>query len=489
MKSKLLAGLWIIHGVIAPVGASEITPSDEVATMPAAVSTRLEQVVGELAAERERMAAEKIPLTTRLASLESELLAARKSFEDARRRTDNRNLELNNLKNDIKARKAEHEYLMTLLAEYARNLEARLHISELQVHGDILREARESLDRSDASTQERFDLHMAVLTKSLVRLETLNGGTRFRGRAAGQDGTIKEGRFVLCGPVAVFTSDDGSLSGLAEQRLGSLEPSIVRFSDPSLAVESASLVEEGAGNLAFDGSLGNAQKIEATRETLIEHIRKGGAIMYPLLLMAGLIMTIVIFKWISLETMRLPGPVELGPLFDAIRQGEKARALDMLTSIKGPAVRMLMAAMDRWDTSRETIEEAMFEIMLDVKFKLGRGLPFVAVGAACAPLLGLLGTVTGIIATFKLITVFGSGDVKMLSAGISEALITTEWGLIVAIPSLLFHSFLSRKSRAKQDRLEQIAVGFLSAYMDKPTAAIVAPAPVEPDHAQSGETN
>lgn len=473
---SIIVWLWL---TLPAVRANDAIAERETLDLPAAVSSRLERVVGELAAERERIAAEKIPLTTRLAGLESELLTARKSFEDARRRADNRSLEVNNLKNDLKARKAEQEYLMTLLSEYARNLEARLHIAELQVYGDALRAASESLDRSDATAQERFDLHMTVVQRSLARLQALNGGAAFSGRAAGQDGTIKEGRFVLCGPVAVFASDDGSLSGLAEQRLGSLEPSVVAFNDPILTIDTATLVAEGAGNLAFDGSLGNAQKIEATRETLLEHIRKGGAIMYPLLLMAALILMVVLYKWISLAALRLPGPADLGPLFDAMRQGDKAKALDCLKSLKGPAAGMLMAGMDRWDTSREAIEEAMYEVMLNVKFKLGRGLPFVAVGAACAPLLGLLGTVTGIIATFKLITVFGSGDVKMLSAGISEALITTKWGLIVAIPSLLFHSFLSRKSRAKQDKLEQIAVAFLSAFMDKPPVAAVSFAPAE----------
>jgi biopolymer transport protein ExbB len=74
----------------------------------------------------------------------------------------------------------------------------------------------------------------------------------------------------------------------------------------------------------------------------------------------------------------------------------------------------------------------------------------------------LLGTVTGIINTFKLLTVFGSGDVKMLSGGISEALITTEFGLIVAIPTLLAHAFLSRRAKGITDRMEQLAIGFIT---------------------------
>jgi biopolymer transport protein ExbB len=86
----------------------------------------------------------------------------------------------------------------------------------------------------------------------------------------------------------------------------------------------------------------------------------------------------------------------------------------------------------------------------------------VAISAASAPLLGLLGTVTGIMNTFKLITVFGTGDVKTLSSGISEALITTEYGLIVAIPSLLLHAYLSRKARSIGDEMEKNALALMN---------------------------
>ena len=104
-------------------------------------------------------------------------------------------------------------------------------------------------------------------------------------------------------------------------------------------------------------------------------------------------------------------------------------------------------------------------------------LPFVAICAASAPLLGLLGTVTGIINTFKLITIFGSGDVKTLSAGISEALITTKFGLIVAIPSLLLHAFLSRKAKSVVDRMEKAAVAFVNAVGQRGSGPTLTPAP------------
>jgi biopolymer transport protein ExbB len=76
--------------------------------------------------------------------------------------------------------------------------------------------------------------------------------------------------------------------------------------------------------------------------------------------------------------------------------------------------------------------------------------------------MGLLGTVMGMIATFRLISSFGSGDPKLLAAGISEALIATATGMAVAIPALLAHAFLSRKAKSILGSMEQTSVGFIN---------------------------
>jgi len=92
--------------------------------------------------------------------------------------------------------------------------------------------------------------------------------------------------------------------------------------------------------------------------------------------------------------------------------------------------------------------------------KVMRLLPFISVTAAVSPLLGLLGTVTGMINTFNMIKIFGTGDAKTLSGGISEALITTEFGLIVAIPAVLFYAFLSRYAKGYLGTMEGMAISF-----------------------------
>jgi biopolymer transport protein ExbB len=131
-------------------------------------------------------------------------------------------------------------------------------------------------------------------------------------------------------------------------------------------------------------------------------------------------------------------------------------------SLKNPLGRILSVYSDELAQDVETLSLKLDEAILREIPKIERGLITLAILAAIAPMLGLLGTVSGMIETFQSITLFGTGDPKLMSGGISQALVTTELGLAVAIPILLIHSALSSKS----NRLVQI--------LDEESAAIVA---------------
>jgi biopolymer transport protein ExbB len=130
--------------------------------------------------------------------------------------------------------------------------------------------------------------------------------------------------------------------------------------------------------------------------------------------------------------------------------------------VDGPFGDVLLAGVQHAREEKELLEEVLYEKLLGAQPKLERMLAFVALTAAAAPLLGLLGTVTGMIRTFKLITVFGTGDAKQLSSGISEALITTEFGLYIAVPALLAHALLARLAKGKLSDIEQTSVAFVN---------------------------
>ncbi len=460
---KRVASLVLAGGVAVGAWAQEAAERGAVVgeAAAAAMRSRVEETVGRLNELRKRVADEKIPLTQSLAEAERALSELRKSYDAEKRQADNAALEMSSLRSEIKQRESERNYLSSLFAEYARNFETRLHITELEQYRDALGAAKSAQERLLDEPEGAFNDQLCLILVSLARLEEMAGGLTFKGRAAGEDGLVKQGQFLLFGPVAYFASDDGALVGVANQRVGSLIPVVETYTQGEHTEWVREVVTKHDGQIPFDASLGNARKIEETQETLEEHFYKGGPVMYPMLGLMSCAALVALLKWLGLLIVPMPRARRLAPLLEAVRVKDIAKSRALAQKLWGPAGRMLRAGCEVLDQPKEVIEEAMFERMLEAKFRLNRLLPFIAVTAACAPLLGLLGTVTGIISTFKLMTVFGSGDVKMLSSGISEALITTEFGLYIAIPSVLCHAFLSRKAKGIADRLEQIAIRFM----------------------------
>lgn len=426
------------------------------------LNSDLKSSLQELARVREAIGKEKLPMVKGLNSLEDTLMDVRLEHQKVSRQLDSRNLDLNNLRSEIKTRQGEKSYISNLLGEYGRNFETRLHITELNQYRDVIDTANLAPDNSNLTDTEVYLKQIDLVEASIIRLKNLVGGASFVGTAAGEDGLVKEGMVSLIGPVGLYLSDDGALAGIAEQRLGSLEPSVIPLSDSAMEQMVREMVKNGQGVFPFDPSLGNARKMEETNETLLEHIGKGGHVMYPILIMFGFAMLIALLKAIQLWSVAMPSDSALAPILRALGDKDFSVVKQKVDAVKGPTQAMLKAGVDHIGEPKDLIEEVMFEEMLTTRLKLQKWTSFISVCAASAPLLGLLGTVTGIINTFKLITVFGSGDVKTLSGGISEALITTEFGLIVAIPSLVFYALLSRKAKSITDRMEQVAILFMN---------------------------
>lgn len=443
-------------------------PQAQFETAAQSVQRQLQESVAELGALREQMAAEKLPLSRQLRDLEAELVKVRQEYQTTSRLLDSRTLDLSNLRNEIKSRNDEAAYLSTLMGEYTRNFDSRLHIAELDRYAKELEAAKLAPENTTLTEQQVFLTQVALLETSIGRLEDALGGTRFEGTAVDTSGTVKSGTFVMAGPVAMFRSTDGLAVGIAEQRLGSLEPAVIAFGKPEDAAAAAELVQTGSGKLPFDASQGNAIKVEAIEETLLEHILAGGPIMWPILGLAGAAILVALYKWARMAVLRMPSRRQIDALVEALAARDAKLAKERVAAIKGPVGEMLKVGVDHLNEPKELVEEVMYEKMLATKLRLNSMLPFVAISASAAPLLGLLGTVTGIMNTFSLMTVFGTGDVKTLSSGISEALITTEYGLIVAIPSLLLHAFLSRKARGVQDEMEKAAIAMMNQVAKTP---------------------
>lgn len=377
------------------------------------------------------------------------------------RRRDNTDRDLNSLRSEVKSLKQQNAYITSLLGEYIRNFDNRLHISEHQIYKGIVEDAILTSEDINLSSAERFDVQLTVLNEALDRMEGLIGGNQFTGNAVVPGGRVREGQFTQMGPIYLFSSPEYNVAGTARREFGSSQ-AFVNSIGAENDVMISSFSESMSGVLPFDFTLGAAQQVIAAKDTFLGVIKKGGGVMYPILGMAAIALLVALYKWLHISGVRRARPKDLTFILDALHQGNADGALQYARKIKGPVGELLTAAVNNYQKDKEHVEEILYEKMLETQPKLESWLAFIAITSATAPLWGLLGTVTGMIKTFQLITIFGTGDAKSLSSGISEALITTEFGLIVAIPSLIFHAMLSRKAKGVLSSMQRTSIGFIN---------------------------
>ncbi|MGB5211827.1 MAG: MotA/TolQ/ExbB proton channel family protein, partial [Gammaproteobacteria bacterium] len=149
-------------------------------------------------------------------------------------------------------------------------------------------------------------------------------------------------------------------------------------------------------------------------------------------------------------------------LLSGISSGMRKQLKSSEASEKNPLGRILKVYDDNRMNDTETLELKLDEAILREAPALEKWQGGIKVLAAVAPLLGLLGTVTGMIATFQAITLFGTGDPKLMAGGISQALVTTVLGLCVAIPLVLLHSWVAGRSRSLIEILEEQTAGMIA---------------------------
>ena len=420
----------------------------------------LQKAIAELSTVRQHVESERLPMARQISELEQRLIERKAELAKTQRFQENQLVELNALKADAKRQSDEVKYMDSLLTEYARAFRSRLSFVEEPRYAKVLDEADKAAAAADLSPSDKFSQRAVLLSVALQRAENAQGGELIDGKALDKKGLVNQGKVALIGPVAMFASSSGE-AGLLQQELNKSDPTITHL-DKTLEDASRTLATTGKGELVLDPTLGNAFKLSALKESLYERLEKGGIVMIPLIGLGIAAILLALFKWIQFSRVRLATESDLQTVLKHLENQELEQALHYARGISGLAGELLAAAVSHGDEKKEYIEEIMYEKMLGARTKLERGLPFLALAATIGPLLGLLGTVTGMIATFKLISSFGSGDPKMLAAGISEALICTATGMAVAIPALLFHAFLTRRAKGVIGSMEQTAIGFVN---------------------------
>ncbi len=451
--SALIAGAFVLALAVS-AGAADF------AAQSSALDARLESVLGQLASERDRVAREKLPLSRSVAALEAEVAELRRERNRFQKVRDSNTIDLASLRKQVEALAGQDEFIESRFDEFVRDFEGRLHIAELATYEPVTGRAKLADQNVNLASEERRGAKVAVVRAALERLRDQLGGQRFAGEAL-VDGRLRPGQFVAMGPTVFFVADDGSMTGLVEAQLNAADPVVVPL-DAGFAPGLTAIASTGKGLLPLDPTLGKALKIEKARKTVDQYIADGGVVGYVIIGLGVAALLLTGFKAIEIVRFPVADPEEVDAILDDLADGSQAAAAKRAERVVGVAGEMLTVGVKFAGEQRAVLEELLFEKVLRVRPTLERFLPFLAITAAAAPLLGLLGTVIGMINTFQLITIFGTGDAKSLSSGISEALMTTALGLVVAIPTLILHGALSRLAKRKIGLLEELSVAFVN---------------------------
>jgi len=432
------------------------SPLPAVETLERAAATAEEDLqasLKELAALRDRITAEKLPLARELEALEARLRDLRREQDQELRAIDTGGLDLAKLQGDLKLRQEEIGYVGNLLDEYARSLESKLNVAEVPRHAEAIAAAKDAAADSALTPPEKLARQLAVVSASLTRADDLVGGTRFAGTAIDPRGVVTQGRFALVGPVALFAAADGSAAGLALAQSGSTQPA-VRPLEEALNPAIASVVNDGAGLLPLDPTRGAALKELVQRYGLVHLFRKGGPIMWPLLVVSILALGTVLERIVFiLGEQKKRDSRGLQNLLEAVEHGNLKEAARIGSASQFYVVRALTYAIQHREKSLSSA--LLYSQAREIK-RFSRGLPILDTAITISPLLGLLGTVTGMMHSFALI----GGELSApaaITGGIAEALIATAFGLGIAILALIPFNFLNNRIEEARHELEAAA--------------------------------
>jgi biopolymer transport protein ExbB len=394
----------------------------------------------ELSAVQATISRERGALSDQVREAQDRVLELRERAVAARRLADEETLTLNQLESRLESWREQSRFQSRLLAGY------------------LVR----SGDRSAADTGG-IDLStdLQVLASHVARQAGRLYPDWVESRLVLPNGEVEDSDLLAIGPVQWFRRSD-SRAGLVRTDQGIARTSVVFDGAAQTGIESLFL--DSSGVVTFDPTLSRALLLAENQETLIQHLGKGGIWVIPILLFALIATSASVLK--AIFVYRLPA---LTPLLaeraKSALVSAKGDVETLLDQVPGPQGELLQVALAEGSTPER--EDRLFAVLLEQRNLLERWLGAIALTASVSPLLGLLGTVSGMITTFRLMTLFGAGDPSAVSSGISEALVTTELGLVVAIPALLAHALLSRKVKAYFAQLENDAVN-LSRLMVEP---------------------
>ncbi len=201
---------------------------------------------------------------------------------------------------------------------------------------------------------------------------------------------------------------------------------------------------------------------------LVSYFHKGGPMMWLLLIVAVGSLAIIIERLYSLYIKARTNPLKLVEIVKTkIEEEGIDGAIEFLAAHKSPIAKVLLAGLEKVNRGRAVVEESMAQKAAHEFAFLDRGMVFLSAAVTVAPILGFLGTVTGMIKAFEAIALAGEVEPTLVAKGISEALITTATGLLIAAPVSIFYSLFSSTINSYNRKAEEAANSLIEYLLEK----------------------
>jgi len=399
--------------------------------------------------------AQKVELSKRLSSdkaqHEKDLIASKAKVLDLQQK-------LLDLNKQVDSKKQKLSKMTTTLNESEENGD---------ITGNVVNQARLSLseygvkisDDNKSSNIVKLEQAFGSASKLYVTLSSLQNT---KGEFYLPDGKRVKGDIVKVGNIAAYGISPDATGALAPAGNGAYKLwNAVGSSDDAKALYAGEM-RDPLDIFIYENL---DKEVDYVKEkTVGDTIEGGGTIGYIILALGAFGLLLLVFRVLNL--MKAGSNVDkiTAIVVNKVEKGRGHEALEAVKNFEGSTARVIKSLLRNIDKDRNHVEDIVMESILNESSQIDRFGNFVLVIAAVAPLLGLLGTVTGMIETFDVITEFGTGDPKLLSGGISAALVTTMLGLIVAIPLLLLGNLLSGWAQNIKDSMEQSALHIVNLY-------------------------
>ncbi|MCB2225645.1 MAG: DUF3450 family protein [Desulfarculaceae bacterium] len=418
----------------------------------------------EAATAQQSIAQEKAAMTARLKELSARLAAEKKALAAAREGLAQASREKAELGRKLAETSGDLKELAGHVRAGARELLALAERSPSTAQSPgRLEELRGYLNKSRfpglSDISKLLDLYFAEMAAS-------GQIARWRGPLVDRQGREVSADIVRLGSFTTLYKSGDELGfatlGPASGRL------LAAGGDPSwlLGRDITAYLDRQSPAAPMDISGGAALRQLSRSETAWERLQAGGPLVWPILAVALAALILIIERLFFLRRVRANTDQMMASVAEEVAKGDFAAALEEVEKQPGrPTSNVLAAGLAHRGQAADVIDAGLSEAMLRELPRLERFLTTLKVLAAVAPLLGLLGTVTGMINTFQVITVFGAGDPRLMAGGISEALITTQLGLAVAIPILIASALLGRRVSRLAGDMEEKAVALAAALI------------------------